>query len=86
MVKAGASGSTATGIQRGMRYPADDTVLFEGFRSLLSTLKVNIDTIILMYQQFGIDNLVINDIRTGIIISLVSVLLALEGNTSKSVS
>ena len=42
MVKAGAKGSTATEIQQGMRYPADDNVLYRGFKSLLSNLKVNI--------------------------------------------
>ncbi len=40
MVKAGAKGQTAKDIQMAMKYPTNDDTLFQGYKALISSLKV----------------------------------------------
>ncbi|CAG7786209.1 unnamed protein product [Allacma fusca] len=57
MVKAGARGVTADEIQKGMRYPASDRTLYNGYSVLLDSLKSNenytLETANRIYSQTG---------------------------------
>jgi serpin B len=57
MVKAGASGVTADEIQKGMRYPASDKILYSGYSVILDSLKSNenftLETANRIYSQTG---------------------------------